>query len=212
VDSRTCAGLALALRRPNPARRPPGPTRAACVVVALLTVAVPGPVAGQELPFAVTIIDWNPETRERQRRAFRSEAEEHEVLFCVESWTTTPLGNGMERVVVTAVRREHAGERTRIRDVGARCLGNDGRALPMFHTHADGNCQFSPSDLVALVARAAPFEGVQCGERHFVWEFAWRVAAIAAAAELTRMSSRPPPSGKNGRGGRDTTSVRDPQP
>lgn len=169
-----------------PERGPGRPTQAVCVAIALLTAGVTGSAGAQDLPFPITVVDWEPNTRERQRRAFRSEADEHEVLYCVESWTTTPLGNGLERVVITSVRRERAGEKHRIRDVGERCLGKEGQPLPMFHTHADGNCQFSPSDLIALVARAAPFEGVQCGERHFVWEFAWRVAAIAAGVEFTR--------------------------
>lgn len=53
----------------------------------------------------------------------------------------------------------------------------------MLHTHDDGNCQFSPEDLITAVGRVAPFEGIQCGSRHFVWTTAWQVLAMAAQAE-----------------------------
>ena len=77
-----------------------------------------------------------------------------------------------------------------MRDVGDRCIGHDGRPLPMLHTHSDGNCQFSPSDLVTMVARDAAFEGVQCGERHFIWGFAWQIKAIAMSVERERLTVR----------------------
>jgi hypothetical protein len=150
---------------------------------------------GQELPFTVTIVDWSRESLERQRRAYRSDVGEGEVLYCVESWTKSIAGNGVERIAITSVRRAQSGRDHRIRDIGAQCIGGDGKALPMFHTHSDGNCQFSPSDLVTLVSRAAPFEGVQCGERHFIWTFAWQVLAIATSVErehLNRAGSSPP--------------------
>jgi hypothetical protein len=159
----------------------------ACVVAVLLFVGTPCPGAGQELPYPVTIVDWDRAALDRQRRAFRSEAEEHEVLFCVESWTKASLVDGIERVVITRVRRERAGHKNYIGDVDGRCVGEDGKALPMFHTHSDGNCQLSPRDLVALVTRAAPFEGVQCGERHFTWAVAWQVLAIATSVERERL-------------------------
>ncbi len=155
--------------------------------MALTVTVIPAPAGGQELPFVVTIIDWDPAAVERQRRAYRSEAAEHEVLFCVDSWLRTPVGNGVERIVITRVRREHAGRRHRIDDVDGLCVDQNGKALPMFHTHSDGNCQLSPRDLVTLAVRGAPFEGVQCGERHFVWAFSWQVLAITAAAERGRI-------------------------
>jgi hypothetical protein len=61
----------------------------------------------------------------------------------------------------------------------------------MIHTHSDGNCQFSPSDLVTVAARRAAFEGVQCGEHHFIWAFAWQVVAISNAAEVPLRASLP---------------------
>jgi hypothetical protein len=42
--------------------------------------------------------------------------------------------------------------------------------------------------LITLVARRAPFEGIQCGERHFVWNFAWQVLAIANSVERERFA------------------------
>jgi hypothetical protein len=158
-----------------------------CVAAALAVTVIPSPAEGQELPFVVTIVDWDRSTVERQRRAYRSEATDHEVLFCIESWTRTAVGNGIERIVITGVRRAHAGRKHHIDDVDGLCVGRDGKALPMFHTHSDGNCQLSPRDLVTLAVRGAAFEGVQCGERHFVWAFAWQVLAITAAAERERI-------------------------
>ena len=43
-------------------------------------------------------------------------------------------------------------------------LGEDGKPLPMLHTHSDGNCQFSPSDLITVVARAAVIAGAKDGK------------------------------------------------
>lgn len=141
----------------------------------------------QGLPFAVTIIDWQRDTRETQRRAYRSEAEDHEVLFCVESWSTTRLDNGSERITIHSVRREKSGRRDRITNVQESCLGEDGTPRPMFHTHSDGNCQFSPSDLITVIARNAPFEGVQCGEQHFVWQFASQLVKLVTVIETERL-------------------------
>jgi len=149
-----------------------------------MLAGAPAPVHGQGLPFPVTIVDWDRATLERQRRAFRAEAEEREVLFCVESWTRIAAADGTNRVVITGVRRARSGAKRRIDNVAADCLDEGGNPLPMFHTHSDGNCQLSPSDLVTLAVRGAPFEGAQWGERPFVWAFAWQVAALAAAAEL----------------------------
>ena len=180
---------------------------AACVAMVLMMSGVPVGADAQGLPFAVSIIDWEPASLERQRRAFRSAGGEYELLFCVESWTRTVVGDGIDRIVIGSVRRERAGTKTRIRNAETSCVGTDGQPLPMFHTHSDGNCQLSPNDLITLVARAAPFEGVQCGERHFVWAFAWHVVAIAAAVELGRLEA---PSASGGSQSRNT--ARSPTP
>jgi hypothetical protein len=163
------------------------------IALTLLLFLIPHAGGAQGLPFTVTIVDWSRESLDRQRRAFQSEASEHETLFCVESWTKSAADNGVERIVITSVRREESGRANIIRDVGARCIDRDGKPLPMFHTHADGNCQFSPSDLITAVARAAAFEGVQCGERHFIWAFAWQVLAIATSVERERLVKIKPP-------------------
>ena len=168
----------------SPSRRAPA---GVCVTAALALAVLTGPAQGQELPFVVTIVDWERDALERQRRAYRSEASDHEVLFCIESWTRSAVGNGVERIVITRVRRERAGRKHHIEGVDGRCVGGDGKVLPMFHTHSDGNCQLSPRDLITLAVRDAPFEGVQCGERHFVWAFAWQVLAITTAAERDRI-------------------------
>jgi hypothetical protein len=142
--------------------------------------------AQQQLPFTVTIVDWQREALASQLMAHRSEEHGREVMFCVESWTTLPVNGGIERVLIERVRRERTGNRRRIHDVGGLCLSPSGRVLPMIHTHADGNCQFSPTDLLTVVARRAPFDGVQCGERHFVWVVAWQVLAIANHVEMQK--------------------------
>jgi hypothetical protein len=171
------------------------------VALALMTVGISSSGASQELPFRVTIVDWERELLKRQRDAYRSEAAEREVLFCVESWTTGAPANGIERIVITRVRRELAGQKHHIDDMGAPCVGEDGKPLPMFHTHSEGNCQLSPSDLIVLVVRAAAFEGVQCGERHFVWAFSWQVVAMVTTVELAGGVTGAPPPGPAPRAG-----------
>jgi hypothetical protein len=161
----------------------------------LILACVLGPTRarGQGLPYTVVIVDWDADAKERQRRAYRSEASDHEVLFCVESWRLEPAsktGAPVDLIIITAVRRDEAGGSHRVHDVGERCIGKDGKPLPMFHTHSDGNCQFSPSDLIAMVARNAPYEGVQCGERHFIWGFAWQVRAVANWVDRERLAQR----------------------
>lgn len=44
-----------------------------------------------------------------------------------------------------------------------------------------------------VAARGARFDGVQCGESHFAWAFAWEVKAIAGAIYLRdqRVATRP---------------------
>ena len=178
----------------------PGGASATLLVAALLLVVTTGRVAGQALPFAVPIVDWEHQAFDRQRSQFRSEhafrsegGNGREMLFCVEAWTTEAPESGVERITITRVRRERAGESNSIADVQSHCVGEDGKRLPMIHTHSDGNCQFSPSDLISVAARVAPFDGVQCGERHFVWVFAWQIMAISTFVEQERRTQLPPP-------------------
>ena len=162
---------------------------ATVLVAALLIAALPWRADGQALPFAVPIIDWERKAFDRQRsefrseRAFQSEGHGREVLFCVETWTTAAPERGVERVTITRVRRERGGESNSVANVQSYCVGEDGVRLPMIHTHSDGNCQFSPSDLISVAARGAPFDGIQCGDRHFVWVFAWQIMAISTFVE-----------------------------
>lgn len=169
------------------------PTVCGCLLA--LCVAA-RPAVGQGLPYRVTIVDWDGSALARQHSAWKSLPGDREVLFCVEQWKTVPVSEQLERVVIERVRAAHVGGSNRIADVSTACLGAQGEPLPMFHTHADGNCQLSPTDLVTLVARRAPFEGVQCGARHFVWGFAWQVLAVATSVEQAALSKgvkRDPP-------------------
>jgi len=162
--------------------------RRAAVVLALI-VAGASRSAGGQLPFVVGIVSWERDTFERQRRSYSSAANEYEVLFCVEAWRTLPAEKGIEQIIITRVRRERNGASYHIADVGALCIGEGGAPLPMIHTHPNGNCQFSPSDLVTVAARRAPFDGIQCGDQHFVWEYAWRVIAISSWIEQQRLAA-----------------------
>jgi len=150
-------------------------------MLAFLLASLPRPAAGQELPFRVTIFDWDTIAFKRQREAYRVEAHQHEVLFCVEAWTTDSTVD-IQRVIVTRVRRAISGGQHYVATVEAQCIAKDGTRLPTIHTHSDGSCQFSPHDLVTIAARVAPFEGVQCGERHFIWAIAWQIVAMANAS------------------------------
>ena len=167
------------------------------VLHACLQVAAFCAANGQQtsqLPFVVTWIDWSDFAREQQRSAYRAEAREHEVLFCVESWYIEPAKSGYRRLVITRTRRLESGEKHRVPDVGPKCRDKEGRALPTIHTHSDGSCQMSPPDLVAIARRGAPFDGVQCGDNYFVWAFAWQVKAMTtwvALATSTTASSSP---------------------
>jgi hypothetical protein len=158
------------------------------VALALVLAAASNP-AGAQLPFAVGIIGWERDAFDQQRRSYSSAANEYEVLFCVDAWRKLPAEKGIEQIIITRVRRERNGASHRIADVGALCVGDGGAPLPMIHTHSNGNCQFSPSDLVTVVARGAAFEGIQCGDRHFVWEYAWRVIAISTSIEQQRLAA-----------------------
>ena len=148
----------------------------------------------QQPPFRFSIVELDADASDQQRRAYRSEANKHEVLFCVDSWERTPLQDDTERITITHVFRERSGGRHQISDGGARCLDPYGKPLPTLHTHADGNCQFSAADLMVIVARGARFDGIQCGDHYFVWTFAWHILAIATAAdrEQLRRNSVPP--------------------
>jgi hypothetical protein len=165
--------------------RPTLPFAVALALLLALTVAA-SPVAAQGLPFKVQVLDWEPATLARQMRSYRARADDRELLYCVEGWKVVPVSEEVERVVIERVRLAGSGGANRIGDVGEACLGRSGEPLPMLHTHTEGNCQFSPSDLVTVVARRAPFEGIQCGPQHFTWNFAWQVQAIASSVERAR--------------------------
>jgi len=161
------------------------PSRRA-LVLSLMVMTVSGSGVGAQLPFRVTNVTWEMDASVLQSRAYRSEAHTHEVLFCVNSWEKTPLQDGTDRITIIQVTRERSGGRHAI-TVGGQCLDPFGKSLPTIHTHADGNCQFSEADLTAIVARGAPFDGIQCGDRYFVWTFAWHILAIATTAERDKL-------------------------
>src|SRR5215831_8756381 len=166
------------------APREPAPCRgliARAVAGGALILWAALPTGAQSLPFTVVLIGWDPRPLEVQQRAYRAEAQDHEVLYCVESWTVNHRDDVTDIVMIHAAHRETADRKHGIADVGRRCLGPNGESLPMFHTHSDGNCQLSPSDIITVVARDAPFEGVQCGDRYFVWEFSSRLRRLIAA-------------------------------
>jgi hypothetical protein len=145
----------------------------------------------QQLQFTVTWVDWSESARARQRQAYRAEAATHEVLFCVDKWHTEPPdASGYRRIVIERTRRLVSGERHRIADVGPKCRDERGAALPTIHTHSDGNCQMSPSDLVAIASRRAPFDGIQCGDKYFVWAFAWQINAMTSWVYLSKPATQ----------------------
>jgi hypothetical protein len=140
----------------------------------------------------VTMVELTPQAQAQQDRAYRQAPADREVLFCITSWRQQAGAGDFDVIFIEEVRQARTGSRTRITDVAGECIGPDGVPQPMFHTHAEGNCQQSPADLITLVARGAPFEGVQCGRRHFVWGFAWQVRAAAEAAAQRELSATPP--------------------
>lgn len=149
------------------------------------------PAHAQALPFTVSVVDWDRAPRERLSRAYTSNVG-HEVLYCVQAWDTrAAAAPNVDMLVITDVQRADDGRAHKVADVGEKCVGRDGKALPMIHTHSDGNCQFSPSDLVTIAARNAPFDGVQCGERHFIWAFAWQISALVGVMEERKLASTP---------------------
>jgi hypothetical protein len=155
--------------------------RRAAVGIALsgAWLLTPTPAQAQQLPYVVTIVDWKPDALERQRRAYRSEAADHEILFCVEAWRSDTATAGFQRIVIERSRRAVSGKAHGIGNLRGLCVGEKGESLPTIHTHSDGNCQFSPRDLVSIAGRAAQFDGVQCGEHHFAWAFSWQIKAVA---------------------------------
>ena len=155
----------------------------------LLAASVAG---GQQLPFVVTRVEFTASALERQREAFRAEGHLHEVLFCIVRWRLDPVIEGYQRLVIEEARRLEHGEKYRIADVGPKCRDAQGRAQPTIHTHPDQHCQMSRPDLVAIATRRAPFDGVQCGESHFVWAFAWQIHAMATWVELSTPRPAPP--------------------
>jgi hypothetical protein len=160
--------------------------RASAVIGTILAVASHR-AGAQQLPFRVTIVTLDANPSEELKRTYRSEANGREVLYCVGSWERTPLDHGIDRITVTRVYRERSGGRHEISDGGIRCLDANGKPLPTVHTHSDANCQFSEADLMVIVARGAPFDGIQCGDRYFVWTFAWHILAISNASEREQL-------------------------
>ena len=92
-------------------------------------------------------------------------------------------------MIIRRIRKEHTGNRHGIDQTALKCLGPDGVSLPTIHTHSEGNCQPSPTDMIMIAARGAPFDGIQCGEHHVVWVFAWQIKAISNSVSA---SPRPP--------------------
>jgi hypothetical protein len=153
--------------------------------------------SGQQLPFTVTIVDGDRSVFASLGRSYHGDPRASEVMYCVEVWTTVPDSGGTERALIQRVRQARVGSTMSIVDIGKLCIGPKGESLPVIHTHMDGNCQFSVADLVTIVARRAPFDGIQCGKRHFVWAFAWQVLAIANEVERSKLkesSERRPPN------------------
>lgn len=159
------------------------------VLFASSLVLWPFPAGGQDPSFAIVIIDWEPGTLKSQTRAYRVEADRSEVLFCVESWRKVSEPGRDDRIVISKVRRARGGQSHRLSDVGSECVAADGTSLPTIHTHSDGNCQFSASDLRTFAARRAAFEGVQCGDRHLIWITSVQVIALANGLEAIRTAS-----------------------
>ena len=160
---------------------------------AMVLWALLGPSVGhaQQLPFTVTIVDWQPEARERQRRMYLAIPPGHEVLFCIEKWAVADAEDGYQKITIIQTRKEATGNRHHIDQAMQKCLSADGTPLPTIHTHSEGNCQSSPNDMLVTAARSAPFDGIQCGEHHVAWLYAWQIKAIGNAVSL---SQRPPDS------------------
>jgi len=150
---------------------------------------VPFAAPAQQLPFTVTIVDWQSQALQRQQRMYRGIPAGHEVLFCVDTWTKDAARDGFERITITSTRKEDTGNRHNIDQTALKCRDSQGAALPTIHTHSEGNCQPSPTDVLMIAARGGPFDGIQCGEHHVIWVFAWQIKAIASSVYA---SQRPP--------------------
>jgi hypothetical protein len=161
--------------------------------LAVALTLVPSPAPAQGLPFDVPIIGWQPRPHDLVRKAYRNRAVESEILYCIDSWRVAPEESGSQAIIVTHVREAYAGSRHRLADVDAYCVSANGKPLPTLHTHSDGNCQFSPADLRTAAARRAPFEGIQCGVRHFVWVSSWQIVAMANGLEGRKPPRIDPP-------------------
>jgi hypothetical protein len=137
----------------------------------------------QGLSYDVPIFEWKEKALSDARKIYRREAHIREVLYCVTSWSESAPQGGIRRIVINAVRAAGTGGTRNIADLEDACRDEAGRPLPSIHTHSEGNCQFSPSDLATFAARRAPFEGVQCGDRHVIWTSSWQIVALGLGAE-----------------------------
>jgi len=166
------------------------------LIAPLLVNAPSNDCMAQQLPFTVTFVDGQRGVFAGLARSYRGEPTASEAMYCVDSWKTQPDSSGTETVFIESLRQARVGSTMSIIDMGNLCVGPKGESLPVIHTHMDGNCQFSVADLVTIVARRAPFDGIQCGKRHFAWEFAWRLLAIANEVERSKFKEaaekRPP--------------------
>jgi hypothetical protein len=88
------------------------------LIGALITTAVLRDAAAQ-LPFTVTIVDWQRDVAAGQGRAYRGEPSGREVLYCVESWKTVSGDGQYNRIIIESVRKARTGKSENIRDVGA---------------------------------------------------------------------------------------------
>ena len=166
------------------------PARIAALVTGLAGIpGLPVAVPAQQLSFAVPIITWDSAALVSQQQAYGLAAMHREQVFCLDAWRRVAADRGVILYVVLHARRAAVGQAHGINDIGSLCRAANGVALPMLHTHSDGNCQFSPADLVTSAARGAPFDGVQCGPRYFIWESAWQVNAIANELEREHAKS-----------------------
>ena len=166
----------------------------AAMAIAVAFLFGPTQADAQQLPFTITWVVWSTDALARQRQAYREEATRHEVLFCIERWHFETSGDRYRILVIDRARREAGGEAHRIDDIGPKCRNEKGEPLPTIHTHSDGNCQLSPSDLATIANRDALFDGVQCGETYFVWGFAWQIKAIATWVSISQPNSERTPS------------------
>lgn len=151
-----------------------------------MLACLPMLAVAQGLSYTVPIFELERRAFDAQRRDYREEAGRNEVLYCVEEWTTRPGAGYETRTVIKRTRRAYQGGNHKIAGLEAYCRDANGGVLPTIHTHSDGNCQFSPADLATIAARRAPFDGVQCGERHYVWTSSHQIIAMSVGGDLLR--------------------------